>query len=72
MGRPGRPELYPTKKLIGFDAKLLDAIDEWRQRQKPVPNVSDAIRALVVLGLERSSPARRAEAPKRKKKTRPA
>jgi hypothetical protein len=61
-----RPELYPIKKLIGFDAKLFDAVDEWRRRQDPEPNVSDAIRALVVLGLERSA-LRTREAPKRKK-----
>jgi hypothetical protein len=61
-----RPELYPTKKLIGFDQKLLDAVDDWRRHQTPVPNVSDAIRSLVVLGLQRSAPVRRSGAPKRK------
>jgi hypothetical protein len=47
----GRPELYPVKKVIGFDQSMLDAIDHWRRRQTPIPTVSDAIRALVELGL---------------------
>jgi hypothetical protein len=48
----GRPELYPIKKVIGFDQSMLDAIDHWRREQTPIPTVSDAIRALVELGLE--------------------
>ena len=47
----GRPELYPVKKIIGFDQSMLDAIDDWRREQTPIPTVSDAIRALVELGL---------------------
>jgi hypothetical protein len=60
-----RPELYPVKKVIGFDEKMLAAVDKWRRGKDPAPNMSDAIRALVVLGLERSAPARRTA--KRKK-----
>lgn len=48
----GRKELYPVKKLIGFDAKMLDAIERWRAKQKPIPTVSDAIRMLVEKGLK--------------------
>jgi len=47
----GRPELYPVKKVIGFDQSMLHAIDHWRRKQTPIPTVSDAIRALVELGL---------------------
>jgi hypothetical protein len=47
----GRPELYPVKKVIGFDQSMLDAIDHWRRRQTPIPTVSDAIRTLVEQGL---------------------
>jgi len=47
----GRPELYPVKKVIGFDQSMLDAIDRWRGKQTPIPTVSDAIRALVERGL---------------------
>jgi hypothetical protein len=47
----GRPELYPIKKVIGFDQSMLDAIDYWRRQQTPIPTVSDAIRALLELGL---------------------
>ena len=43
----GRPELYPIKKVIGFDEKMLEAIEKWRAKQKPIPTVSDAIRLLV-------------------------
>jgi hypothetical protein len=46
-----RPELYPIKKVIGFDQEQLNAVEEWRRRQKPIPNVSEAIRRLVELGL---------------------
>jgi hypothetical protein len=49
--RRGRPELYPVKKVIGFDQSMLEAIDQWRRLQTPIPTVSDAIRALVELGL---------------------
>jgi hypothetical protein len=47
-----RPELYPVKKVVGFDRDMLDAIERWRAKQKPIPNVSDAIRRLVELGLK--------------------
>ena len=48
----GRPEIYPIKKVIGFEQEMLDAIDNWRRKQKPIPTVSDAIRRLVELGLK--------------------
>ena len=47
----GRPELYPVKKVIGFERKMLAAIEKWRAKQRPIPNVSEAIRRLVALGL---------------------
>jgi hypothetical protein len=46
-----RPELYPVKKIIGFNAALMDAIEKWRSRQRPIPNFSDAVRALLEAGL---------------------
>jgi hypothetical protein len=58
--KAGRPELYPVKKVIGFDQRMLDAVDRWRRQQTPIPNVSDAVRALIEAGL--------AAAPKRKGK----
>jgi hypothetical protein len=66
MARIGRPELYPVKKIIGFDKGMLAAVDDWRRTQTPVPNVSDAIRALVTLGLQRSAPGTRT-APRKSK-----
>ena len=47
-----RPQIYPVKKVVGFDHEMLDAIEKWRVKQKPIPNVSDAIRRLVELGLK--------------------
>jgi hypothetical protein len=46
-----RPEIYPVKKIIGFNTALLDAIEKWRAKQRPIPNVSDAIRQLIEAGL---------------------
>lgn len=43
----GRKELYPVKKLVGFDQGMLDRIDQWRAGQRPIPNPSDAIRTLI-------------------------
>lgn len=51
MNPAGRPQLYPIKKLVGFDEAMIEAIDDWRQEQKPALNQSDAIRRLVELGL---------------------
>jgi hypothetical protein len=47
-----RPEIYPNKKLIGFDDETLKLIDGWRRKQTPIPNFSDAVRELVALGLK--------------------
>ena len=47
-----RPQLFPVKKVVGFDQEMIDAIDKWRGKQKPLPNVSEAIRRLVELGLK--------------------
>jgi hypothetical protein len=47
-----RPELYPAKKLVGFSQEMLEAVDKWRAKQRPIPTVSEAIRRLVELGLK--------------------
>jgi hypothetical protein len=47
-----RPELYPVKKVIGFDQMMIDAIEKWRAKQRPIPSVSDAIRQLIEKGLK--------------------
>ena len=49
-----RPQIYPVKKVIGFDQTMLDAIDNWRRKQKPIPTVSEAIRKLIEKGLKAS------------------
>jgi hypothetical protein len=46
-----RRQIYPIKKVIGFEQEQLDEIDQWRRRQTPIPTVSEAIRRLVELGL---------------------
>jgi hypothetical protein len=48
----GRPETHPIKKIIGFTEDMMTAVEGWRAKQKPVPNVSEAIRRLVELGLK--------------------
>jgi hypothetical protein len=57
-------ERYPVKKVVGFDHAMIQAIEDWRARQKPVPKLSEAIRLLVEVGLA-SAPA----AARRGKKT---
>ncbi len=48
----GRPETHPIKKVIGFTEEMISAVETWRAKQKPIPNVSEAIRRLVELGLK--------------------
>lgn len=48
----GRPETHPVKKVIGFTEEMLADVEAWRAKQKPVPNLSEAIRRLVELGLK--------------------
>lgn len=48
----GRPETHPVKKVIGFTEEMLTDVETWRAKQKPVPNLSEAIRRLVELGLK--------------------
>jgi Arc/MetJ-type ribon-helix-helix transcriptional regulator len=57
-----RPELYPVKKIVGFDPDMIAAIDKWRSKQKPVPNASEAIRQLVGHALSSQSSKRRSAA----------
>ncbi|MGI3900964.1 MAG: hypothetical protein ACRYGP_12480 [Janthinobacterium lividum] len=42
-----RPQLYPVKKVIGFDEAMLKAIDDWRRTRTPLPTVSEAIRQIL-------------------------
>jgi len=48
-----RPALYPVKKVIGFDKRMLAAVDKWRRKQDPIPSVSEAIRQLLELALKK-------------------
>ena len=40
------------KKMIGFTEEILADVETWRTKQKPVPNLSEAIRRPVELGLK--------------------
>lgn len=42
-----RPTAYPIKKVIGFDQKMIDAIEAYRRTQDPIPNQSEAIRQIL-------------------------
>jgi hypothetical protein len=37
---------------------MLEAIDKWRGGQRPIPNVSDAIRQLIEAGLKAARPGK--------------
>jgi hypothetical protein len=54
-----KPLLFPTKLLIGFDDERLEAVDEWRRKEKDLPSRAEAIRRLVELGLNAPAPKRR-------------
>ena len=49
----------PTKTErvhIAMDPDEIAAIDDWRRRQPSIPSRSEAIRALIRLGLEAATP----------------
>jgi hypothetical protein len=48
----GRPETHPIKKVVGFSEEMIDAVEKWRAKQKPAPNLSEALRRLVEIGLK--------------------
>ncbi|MGF6309092.1 hypothetical protein ABIB82_002855 [Bradyrhizobium sp. i1.8.4] len=48
----GRREAHPIEKIIDFTQEMIDAVESWRAKQKPVPNLSEAIRRLVEIGLK--------------------
>ena len=39
-----RPQLFPVKKVIGFDETMLKPVDHSRRQRTPIPTISDAIR----------------------------
>jgi hypothetical protein len=51
----GRPETHPIKKIIGFTEEMVESVEVWRAKQRPVPNLSEAIRRLVEIGLRAKS-----------------
>ena len=49
----GRPETHPVKKVLGFTEEMVEAVENWRAKQKPpVRNFSKALRRLVEIGLK--------------------
>jgi hypothetical protein len=53
MQQDNRPS-YPIKKLVGFDERMLAAINRWRRQRLPIPHANGAIRELIKLGLAAS------------------
>lgn len=49
-----RPEQFPVKKVIGFDDALVQRVEDWRRGRTPIPNFSEAVRALIVAGVDAS------------------
>jgi len=47
-----RPADEPRARGRTASEKMIDAVEVWRAKQKPVPNMSEAIRRLVELGLK--------------------
>ena len=53
------PERDRVKKVVGLDHAMLREVESWRARQKPVPDLSEAVRQLVAMGLASAPPAAR-------------
>ena len=47
-----KPLKYPTKKIVSFSDDMIRAIDDWRVKQRPLPNQNEAIRRLIEKGIE--------------------
>ena len=48
-------ELFPIKKVISFDQRMIAEIEKWRLRQEAkLPSANAAIRALIARELARS------------------
>jgi len=54
-----KPLKFPTKLLIGFDDRLLRAIDDWRRKQEDLPPRTEAIRRLIEKALLTTEPRAR-------------
>lgn len=53
------PERRPIKRIVHFDSAQAQAIEDWRARQKPVPDATEAIHRLIEMGLASAPPAAR-------------
>lgn len=45
-----------ARKIITLRRDLLPDIEEWRAKQRPIPNETEAIRRLVEIGLKAQAP----------------
>jgi len=54
MAPPQRP---PIEQIVRFDHAQAQAIEDWRARQKPVPDAAEAIKRLIAMGLASTPPA---------------
>ena len=59
-GMPSKLEIgtETTKIHLAVPKTLVDKIDEWRAKQRPIPNKSEAIRVLVERAMEAEGPDR--------------
>lgn len=55
--RPLRPKRPGVKMATEVDEDVARLIDDWRAAQPKIPSRSDAIRQLLILGLESSKPS---------------
>jgi hypothetical protein len=53
------PERRPIKTIVRLDHAEAQAIEDWRARQRPVPDATEAIRRLIGMGLASAPPAPR-------------
>ncbi|MEA2872508.1 MAG: hypothetical protein QOH67_2484 [Hyphomicrobiales bacterium] len=53
------PERRPIKTIVRFDSAEAQAIEDWRTRQKPVPDATEAIHRLIAMGLASAPPPAR-------------
>jgi metal-responsive CopG/Arc/MetJ family transcriptional regulator len=43
---------YEQRWLIAVDNAMADRVDEWRGKQRPIPNRSEAVRQLIAKAIE--------------------
>ena len=47
----GRKKQFDSKKLLRINTELLARVDIWAQKQTDTPDQSEALRRLIIIGL---------------------